>query len=304
MSLVLGTYSAYHNGTWCYSNGHKLFSMPNVSSTTPGKRFDGTPEGEYHPSQVKKHPREKQENLFPDSSTGSINSSQSTDGRKSLKCSDSPDSKHPPPMIEGIDLITSENAKKLFKCDKHKYSSKANLERYRQLMISRGMDLTHGAPPTPHSEGSSRSSSSSSSSSGSSPTSSKGSSSAIGSDVSKPMPECAAGKMCRVPTELQLANSSHHCWGCNKKIHSALLCGSLMSDLIFNNPSVDGMSFNNGNIIEECNDNKTQAICFTCLGPLSIFFTGSVAAKFDFTPIFDISCPVILNICNFDSAHV
>jgi hypothetical protein len=36
-------------------------------------------------------------------------------------------------------------------------------------------------------------------------------SSAVGSDLSKSMPECAAGKMCRAPTESQLANSSRHC---------------------------------------------------------------------------------------------
>ena len=108
-------------------------------------------------------------------------------------------------MIEGIDLITSENAIQLFESDKHKYISKTNLERFRQLMIARKMDPGHADPETSPSEGTSRSSSSSSSSSGSSSTSSLGSSSAtsaldsssaIGTDVSRPIPECAAGKNC------------------------------------------------------------------------------------------------------------
>ena len=154
----------------------------------------------YHPS-----PPKNKKTLFSDSSPGSINSSKSNDSHQSLKSSDSPDLKHPSPMIEGIDLITSENAKQFFECDKHKYSSKTHLEGFRQLMISHGMDPGHVAPPTSASEGTSRSSSSSSSSSGSSSTSSLGissatsaldSSSAIGTDVSRPIPECAAGKNC------------------------------------------------------------------------------------------------------------
>ena len=42
--------------------------------------------------------------------------------------------------------------------------------------------------------------------------------------------------------------------------------------MIVKNPSVDGMSLNNGYIIEEGDDNETRAICFACLGlgPLSI----------------------------------
>ena len=161
-------------------------------------------------------------------------------------------------------------------------------------MIPCAMDPGHGAPATSPSEGTSRSSSSSSSSSGSSSTSSSGSSSAksasgissaIGTDAStpipecdtsRPIPECAAGKNCQAPTELQLANSSHHCWGCNKKIHSALLSGSSMSDLIVNNPSAVGISLHNSNIIAVGDDNKTRAICFTCLAPLSVVFSEPV----------------------------
>jgi hypothetical protein len=143
--------------------------------------------------------------------------------------------------------------------------------------ISLGMDPGHAAPLTSPSERTSRSSSSSSSSTGSSSTSSSSGSSATGTDMSTPIPECAARNNCCAPTEFKLANSSHHCWGCNKKIHSALLCGSSMSDLIVNNPSAVSISLHNGNIIAVGDDNETRAICFRCLGPLSVFFSGTVA---------------------------
>ena len=111
-------------------------------------------------------------------------------------------------------------------------------------------DTSHGVPSVNQksneedsSSDMSRSSLSSSTSCGSSSRSSSSSpfSSAVGSDGSKPMPECAAGKKCPAPTESGHANSPYNCWGCNKKIHSALLCGSSISDLIFKNPSVAGM---------------------------------------------------------------
>ena len=100
--------------------------MPDASSTISGKKMEGIPEGE-----VPSVPSKKWENLSADSLADCINISKSNASRQSLKSSDSPDLKHPPLMIEGIDLITSENAKQLFECDKHKYSSKTNIERFR-----------------------------------------------------------------------------------------------------------------------------------------------------------------------------
>ena len=49
-----------------------------------------------------------------------------------------------------------------------------------------------------------------------------------------------------------------------------------MSDLIDNNPSADGISLHNGNIIAVGVNNETWAICFTCLAPLSVFSSGTV----------------------------
>ncbi len=49
-----------------------------------------------------------------------------------------------------------------------------------------------------------------------------------------------------------------------------------MSDLILNNPSAVGISLHNGNIIAVGDNNETRAICFVCLAPLSVFFSGPV----------------------------
>ncbi len=101
--------------------------------------MEGIPDGEVSPA-----PSKKQENQSADSSDNSINSSKSNDSRQSLKTSDSPDLKPPPPIIDGIDRITSEDAIQLFERDKHKYISKTTLEQFRQLMISCGMDPGQG----------------------------------------------------------------------------------------------------------------------------------------------------------------
>ena len=59
----------------------------------------------------------------------------------------------------------------------------------------------------------------------------------------------------------------------NKKIHSVLLCGSSMSDLIVNNPSAVSISLHNGNIIAVDDNNETRAICLCAFGsPLCFLF--------------------------------
>ncbi len=88
------------------------------------KRWKAFQREKYHPSPLK-----YKKNLSADNLAESINSSKSNDSRQSLnlKSSDSPDLKHPPPMIEGIDLITFENAIQLFERDKYKYISRTNV---------------------------------------------------------------------------------------------------------------------------------------------------------------------------------
>jgi len=49
--------------------------------------------------------------------------------------------------------------------------------------------------------------------------------------------DCAAGTQCKAPPSANLADSPHSCWGCNKKIHSSLLCGEPILNLLSNNPS-------------------------------------------------------------------
>jgi hypothetical protein len=177
-------------------------------------------------------------------------------------------------MIKEMDVMTSDNAKFGFDCDKNNYKSPTHVKCLRQLMITRGMDPKYvDLSIKVKSNEEDYSSDSTSSSSGSSSSSSSSSSSATGSDGSNPMLECAAGTMCRAPTDAILPNSTHTCRGCSKKIHSALLCGSSLSEMIITNPSVVGSKLKNGHIIEEDNDNKTRSICFTCMGPLSIFMS-------------------------------
>ena len=49
--------------------------------------------------------------------------------------------------------------------------------------------------------------------------------------------DCAAGTLCKAPSGANLAESPHSCWGCNKKIHSSVLCGDSILNLLSNNPS-------------------------------------------------------------------
>ena len=66
---------------------------------------------------------------------------------------------------------------------------------------------------------------------------------------------CAAGNQCKAPSGANLADSPHSCWGCNKKIHSSVLCGDFILNLLSNNPSFIGMSLNNGCIIQQDDNN-------------------------------------------------
>jgi len=58
--------------------------------------------------------------------------------------------------------------------------------------------------------------------------------------------DCAAGTQCKAPPSANLEDSPHSCWGCNKKIHSSLLCGESILNLLSNNPSYIGRSLSNG----------------------------------------------------------
>jgi hypothetical protein len=49
--------------------------------------------------------------------------------------------------------------------------------------------------------------------------------------------DCAAGTQCKAPSGANVADSPHSCWGCNKKLHSSVLCGDSILNVLSNNPS-------------------------------------------------------------------
>ena len=83
--------------------------------------------------------------------------------------------------------------------------------------------------------------------------------------------DCAAGTQCKAPPSANLADSPHSCWGCNKKIHSSILCGESILNLLSKSSSYIGRSLSNGHLIQEDDNNETRALGFTCihlLGPV------------------------------------
>jgi hypothetical protein len=80
--------------------------------------------------------------------------------------------------------------------------------------------------------------------------------------------DCAAETQCKAPSGANIAESPHSCWSCNKKIHSSVLCGDSILNLLSNNPSFIGMSLNNGRIIEQDDNNETRTLCFICIAPM------------------------------------
>jgi hypothetical protein len=77
--------------------------------------------------------------------------------------------------------------------------------------------------------------------------------------------DCAARTQCKAPPSANLADSPHSCWGCNKKIHSSILCGESILNLLSKISSYIGRSLSNGRLIQEDDNNETRAICFKCI---------------------------------------
>jgi len=88
------------------------------------------------------------------------------------------------------------------------------------------------------------------------------------SPMKTPYCGCAAGTQCKAPPSANLADSPHSCWGCNKKIHSSLLRGESILNLISNNPSYIGRSLSNGCLIQKDDNNETCTLCFKCIALL------------------------------------
>ena len=80
---------------------------------------------------------------------------------------------------------------------------------------------------------------------------------------------CAAGFECKAPDDADLDRSSHHCYGCGVKVHSALWCGKRLDTLLNEKPFLAGRALPGGRVLHDMGaDNEMHCVCFTCLGKL------------------------------------
>ncbi len=84
-------------------------------------------------------------------------------------------------------------------------------------------------------------------------------------EVVTPQSRCAAGDACKALPGANLEGSSHHCKACGLKIHSALLCGMNIDEVIEKHPDLVGRKLLGDRRIVQANDNEMHCICFTCL---------------------------------------
>jgi hypothetical protein len=80
--------------------------------------------------------------------------------------------------------------------------------------------------------------------------------------------QCAAGTACMAPESADLAISTHRCWGCGLRVHSAILCGKNLEELILDNPHLVGRPLPSGRIIKVDAANERRCVCFTCIGKM------------------------------------
>lgn len=85
---------------------------------------------------------------------------------------------------------------------------------------------------------------------------------------------CAAGKACRAHHGANIADSGHQCLECGQKIHSALLCGMSISQIVTKYPHLSGhklrSSRNDRRIVEDNNDEDMNGVCFTCIEKMTV----------------------------------
>ena len=80
---------------------------------------------------------------------------------------------------------------------------------------------------------------------------------------------CAAGFACKAPDHADLDRSSHHCYGCGVKVHSALWCGKRLDTLLNEQPYLVGRTLPGGRVLHDMGaDNEMHCVCFTCIGKL------------------------------------
>jgi hypothetical protein len=77
---------------------------------------------------------------------------------------------------------------------------------------------------------------------------------------------CAALEFCKAPPGVDLSLSSHHCVGCQLKIHCALFCGLSLHEFVAQYPDCVGLVLSNGRkITSDDPNNEMLTICFTCI---------------------------------------
>jgi hypothetical protein len=82
--------------------------------------------------------------------------------------------------------------------------------------------------------------------------------------------KCAAGNACKAHPGADLAASSHHCVGCCFKVHSAVLCGATLDEVVVNYPHLVGRQLSGGRVIAKgADDNEIRCLCFSCIEYMS-----------------------------------
>ena len=83
--------------------------------------------------------------------------------------------------------------------------------------------------------------------------------------------KCAAGNVCKAHPGADLAASSHHCVGCCFKVHSAVLCGATLDEVVVNYPHLVGSRLSGGRVIAKgADDNEIRCLCFSCIEYMSM----------------------------------
>jgi hypothetical protein len=98
-----------------------------------------------------------------------------------------------------------------------------------------------------------------------------------GSAQLPPSDGCAAGEACRAHDGATIANSGHRCLECGQKIHSALLCGMSLSQIVTTYPHLRHhvlRSSRNDRCIGEDNADEVNGVCFTCIEKMKVGTNG------------------------------
>lgn len=89
-------------------------------------------------------------------------------------------------------------------------------------------------------------------------------------EVLRTQTKCAAGDACKAHSEADLAASFHHCVGCCLKVHSAVLCGETLAEVVVNYPHLVGSRLSPFRVIVKgADDNEEHCLCFSCIANMN-----------------------------------